>query len=1072
MEVGILGPLRVVDGARPVQIGGARLRALLIRLAAGAGGWVSVGELVEDLWESDPPGDEVNALQSLVSRLRRVLPAAGVIESGPAGYRLAVPAESVDGVLFERLAGRGRRLLRDGEPGPAFSVLSEALGLWRGPALVEVAEAGYAMAWAQRLEKLRLTAIEDEVEAALLLGRASELVADLEAVIERHPLRERSHELLIRVLAENGQQAEALAVYERLRRGLVEELGLDPPARLKALQMSVLRNSEPATTEPVIAVPSTTGPPRPAGTDRPAEDRARRTNLRAPLTSFVGRDADLAQLDAAVTRSRLVTLIGPGGAGKTRLAQEAVGHLSQPGRDGVWLVELAPVIDPEDVESSVLGSISASDLQILDRTPTGPRDALTRIVENLAERDVIVILDNCEHLLDAAAKLAEYLLGVCPRLTVLATSREPLGIVGESLWPVAPLESADAVRLFGERGALVRPGFTVTAGNLGSVVEICQRLDGLPLAIELAAARLRNLTVEAIAARLGNRFGLLNAGNRTAMPRHQTLRAVVAWSWDLLTESECRFAEQLSVFPGGATAETAEAICGPSDIVAELLVSLADKSLLVVVEPADGDDGAQPRYRMLETIREFASERLDQRGETAALRAAHARYFLDLVETAEPKLRSREQVSWMARLTAERENLLAVLRFAVEIGDADTAIRLGAGLCWYWTLLGRHYEAAVWLEQALKVPGERPFEGYLLVKMVHLTSAAVSGQVQGLEEHLAEIEVAMAEVELATAHPLMSVVEPGIAAYRNDLIVAQELIERNLNHPDPWGRAMLLLMSGALAENFGDIETMERQFPLALKEFRIIGDRWGIGTAVGALAGVYAARGDVAGAIEALQEARQMLTQMGSTDDEAYALIRIGAMRLRLGDVAGAGRDIEEALAIAERSASLHALAQGTFGLAMVARYEGRAEDARRLAEQALTLIERAPLVPPQLRAGILCGLASFSLTAGATEDAVVRLRLAYQAVSDSRDMPVGAVVATGVADLMLARDQPALAAQLLGAGIRMRGLPDLSDPDVLRVSAAARAGLGTQEYEVNVDLGRNLPLADALALIETSLAG
>ena len=1073
MQVGILGPLRVADGVRPVEIGGARLRALLIRLASSAGDWVSVGELVEDLWESDPPGDEVNALQSLVSRLRRVLPRMGLIESGPAGYRLAIPSEAVDAITFERLAEQGRARLAAGEPEAAARLLAEALGLWRGTALVEVAQVPYAMTWAQRLEKLRLAAIDNRVAAELMLGRPAELVAErvaeLEEVSRRYPLRESSHELLIRALAGSGRPAEALAVYGRFSRRLADELGLDPPASLQRLQLAVLRG----TAEPKRPVPSA----------------PRRTNLRVPLTSFIGRDAEIPQLDAVIARSRLVTLVGPGGAGKTRLASEAAARLSEQGGDGVWMIELAPVTRPEDVDSTVLGSIPTKDVQVLERSVTTPRDALTRIVDNLSDHDVVLILDNCEHLLDAAAKLAEYLLGRCPRLTVLATSREPLGIVGESLWPVSPLPTpqpgasaaealnADAIRLFVDRAALVRPGFEVSGDNLAAVVEICRRLDGLPLAIELAAARLRNLTVEALAARLGNRFGLLNAGNRTALPRQQTLRAVVAWSWDLLTENEIRLAERLSVFPGGASAETAEAVCAqatpdqpalPPDLVGDLLMSLADKSLLVVVEPTDEDDGTQPRYRMLETIREYAAERLDERGETTALRAAHARYFLVLAETAEPRLRSADQLPWLARLNTERDNLLAVLGFAIETGDADTAVRLGAALCWYWIVLGRHDEAASWLELALAVPGERPPPALALAQVVFLASAAVSGGPHPDGEQVVEqIRESVLGLDLSTAHPLLSMIEPAIAAFRNEDEAAQELVQRGLDHPDAWARAVLRLMSGMLAANLGDVETMQRRLPQAVAEFREIGDRWGTGIAIGALADVYSLQGDVAGAIEALLEARELLIQMRASDDESYAQMRIGMLRLRLGDLPAARRDIEAALAIGDRTGTPQSRAFGVFGLALLAHYEDRGEDARRLAAEALALVELMPLSPQPLRIGILCGAAVFAIAAGAPEDAVAPLTQAYEAVMVAGDMPAAASVSTGLATLMLAREQPAPAARLLGAGARLRGMEDLSDPDILRVAEAARAQLGPAEYARHFTEGRNLSREDALALLD-----
>jgi predicted ATPase len=1076
VQVAILGPLVVEDGAQPIEVGGARLRALLIRLAASANGWVSVSTLVEALWEEDPPGDEVNALQSLVSRLRRALPRPELIESGPAGYRLAVNPEAVDAIRFERLVARGR--LASGDPEKAVAILTEALGLWRGEALADVASAPYAAAWAQRLQNLKLIAIDNRAGAGLELGRHSDLITELEEVTAQHPLRERSHELLIRALAGSRRQGEALAVYERLRRNLSDEVGLDPPVHLQELQTAVLRDDPSLRPEQVPAAP--------------APHRRRRTNLRSQLTSFVGREDDVHGLRTLLETSRLVTLVGPGGAGKTRLAGEVAAELSTTGADGVWMVELAPVTDPNDVASTTLGSLGNFDTTRMERTaPTAHRDALSRLVETIAEHDIVLLLDNCEHLVDAAAKLAEYLLGQCPRLTVLATSREPLGIVGESLWPVYPLpaphsdddmnaaKATPAVQLFTDRAALVRPGFSVTAENAAAVSEICRRLDGLPLAIELAAARLRNLPVEAVAARLSNRFRLLTGGSRTAMPRHQTLRAVVAWSWDLLTESERRLAERLSVFLGGASTETAEAICTSpeltdaisADAVLDLLAALADKSFLVIVDGNTGDaaapfDRAKPRYRMLETIREFSMERLAERGEVLALRKAHARYFLDLAETAEPKLRSRDQVIWLDRLTTERDNLMAALRFAAEISDADTAIRLGAALSWYWTLLGRHDEAAGWLSQALNVPGKRPPAAYAIVRVVYAMSAAAAGLGIPTEAETTQLLELTQGLDTRGEHPLLALVEPAVALLRDDGEQAQKAVQRNLDHPDPWTRAMLHLMAGMVAENDGDLAAMEFNFPLAVKGFREIGDRWGIGASIGSWAILSSARGETEAAIAALDESRQMMRELRAKDDEVYTLVRVGSMRLRIPDLEGARRDMEQALVIGEESGSPMSIGFAKFGMAMLLYCEGREAEAKRWAEEALPLVVRAPTAPPQIKSLILSALAMFDVKEGRLADARIRLAEAYQGVLSSRDMPIGAQVCTVTAELTLASGDPALAAELFGASIGLRGMEDLGDPEARRIGAAIEAALGTEECARLRSRGRLLKRPDALALL------
>ncbi|GLY19077.1 SARP family transcriptional regulator [Kineosporia sp. NBRC 101677] len=1053
MQVRVLGPLSLEADGAPVDIGGARLRSLLVRLAADAGSWVPVSRLVGSLWLDTPPADEVNALQSLVSRLRRALPRPDLIESGPAGYRLVVDRDDVDALAFESLVGQGRRATT---PAEAVELLSQALRLWRGSPLAEVTDAPYAEAWVERLERLRLTAIDERADALLTLGRTTEPIADLEEVAAQHPLRERTHELLIRALAADGRQGEALAVYERLRRALADELGLDPPAALQQLQAQVLRD------DAALRAPSV------------AEDLGpRRTNLRVPLTSFVGRQAEVEGITEQLGRARLVTLVGTGGAGKTRLAGEVAGRLNT--RDGVWMVELAPVMDPDDVPSTVLdsiGSIERSQVETWVQQKPPLRDARARLVEALAGQDAVVVLDNCEHLIESCAELAGFLLARCPDLTVLATSREPLGIVGESIWPVRPLSTqasdsldSPAVRLFTDRAALVRPGFTLTPDNSATVSEICRRLDGLPLAIELAAARMRTLGPEALAGRLDNRFRVLTGGNRTAMPRHQTLRAVVAWSWELLTDDERALAEQISVFPGGVTADTAAAVCSggelDQDVVADLLLSLADKSLLVVT----GVDQAQPRYRMLETIREFALEQLSARGEMATVRRAHASYFLALAETADPYLRGPDQLTWLDRLTTERENLLATLRFAVENQDADLAVRLAGALGWYWTMTSRHEEAGSWADQAIRVPGESPPGPRLFALIMSTISSSLTQDSLPSDDALDAIEELAAQVDLPSAHPLLAVVAPAVKAFREGMSEGRKALQQSLDHPDPWARAMLRLMSSVLAENEGDFEVTAQQIPQALEMFRQLGDRWGIATASSQLGEIRRTQGELDEAITLLSQAARMMTELRVADDEGYARIRIARLRKDQGDLAGARRDLEAAQHLATEAGSWMTRAFTLSGLASVAAAEGDLATARRLTEQGLELSLNAPRGVPQLRALMLSELTLFEIQAGDLSTARNRLPQVMEQAIGSRDMPVAARVTLTLVHYLAATDQRPLAAEVLGASAVLRGYEGLRDPDVSVARRAAMLGLDEGVFTAAYEKGRSLERPEALEL-------
>ncbi|HYT10277.1 MAG TPA: BTAD domain-containing putative transcriptional regulator, partial [Mycobacteriales bacterium] len=771
----------------------------------------------------------------------RALPGPALVESGPAGYRLALSADAVDATRFDRLARAGHGALVSGDAGEAARLLRDALALWRGPALADAGGQPWAAAAAARLDERRLAATEDRLEAELALGRHADVLAEIQGAAARHPLRERLQGLLVRALYAAGRQADALAAYEEVRRRLADELGVDPSPALAEVHLRVLRADPGLTPAPRGAA----GPP---------------TNLPAQLTSFVGRDGELAGLADQMSRHRLVTLVGPGGGGKTRLAVEAAARALGRFPDGIWLAELAPVTGADDVPQAVLGSVGLREPRLREEARSreteawAPRDALSRLVEALGSRRALLVLDNCEHLVAAAASTAGELLARCPRLQVLATSREPLGITGEALAPVAPLglpplgpssaaaEALEhpAVRLFADRAAAVRPGFTVDETTVGPAVEVCRRLDGLPLAIELAAARMRSLPVQDVAARLDDRFRLLTGGSRTALPRHQTLRAVVAWSWDLLSESERRLADRLAVFPGGLTAESAAQVCAGPDLPAEdvpdLLAALVDKSLLQPV------GGREPRYRMLETLREYGLEQLAAADAVAAARRAHAAHFLALAEEAEPHLRRPEQVAWIARLTAERDNLLAAMRFATDVGDADTAIRMGAALAWYWTLLGHHAEAATLLGAVADLPGEAPPEARAVcLVMGAVSSAAAWHDFAGLRGRMEEAKALAADSW--AEHPMLGLVEPVAAILGDEEPHALALLAVRPESRDPWARATRHFLAAMLYENEGRFDDYRDSLKRALEGYREVGERWGLANSLASLGSALLAEG-------------------------------------------------------------------------------------------------------------------------------------------------------------------------------------------------------------------------------------
>ena len=661
MDIRLFGSLEVVVDGRRVPVAGQSERSLLAALACSAGRVVAVERLIDDLWGEELPANPTNALQVRVSKLRRQL--GGGIRTEPAGYVLEVDPDDVDVLRFSRLVSSGR--------------FEEALALYRGAPLAEFRDQEWARAQATRLEELYLAAVEEHIENRLREGGDVGLVSELEAFVAAHPLRERLRGQLMLALHRSGRSADALATYQEGRRLFRDELGLDPSEALRELEGAILRQEETLQA--------------PAAAPRLA------TNLPARLSSFIGRDAERDRVLAGLGHSRLVTLTGPGGAGKTSLAIEAARATAATYRDGVWFVALAGVTDPARVPLTMAEALGIADPAL------APRELLTAW---LAHREVLVVLDNCEHLVDACAGLVEHLLRSAAAGTrIMTTSREALGVPGEVQLPVPPLADADAVALFADRAASVGSGFRLGPDEEEVVRGICRRLDGMPLAIELAAARVNVLPVAEIAKRLDDRFRLLTGGARTAEARHRTLRATIDWSHDLLAEPERVLLRRLSVFRGGWTLEAAEAVC-PSGAVAsqdvlDLLTALVAQSLVV----ASGG-----RFRLLETIRQYAWDRLVEAGEAEVLRERHAHYFLDLAEHAEPELRRPDQSEWLARLRAEDDNFQVALGWCRERAThaPDLGLRLAAALGWYW-YVGRQVEGRRELAATLDAaPGGSP----------------------------------------------------------------------------------------------------------------------------------------------------------------------------------------------------------------------------------------------------------------------------------------------------------------------------------------------------------------------------
>lgn len=1051
MQIAILGPLEVRDDAgHPVEIAGPRLRTLLTRLALDADRPVGLATLVDAVWGEHPPAEETNALQTLVSRLRRAFGDTGLIVQSQAGYRLVLAAEDVDAHRFERLAAEGAAALRAGRPRDAGPLLAEAVALWRGPALADTPDGAFEVP-AARLQELRLAAVLDRVDADLVLTDPTSLVPELEALAQEHPLHERLAAQLMRALGASGRPAEALRVYQRLRLRLADELGADPSAQLQELHLSLLR-----------------GELAPA----PVEAALPRTNLRAQLTSFVGRDDEVARIGKSLEQYRLVTLVGPGGAGKTRLAGEAAGRLVDTAADGVWLVELAQVTSGNDVSQAVLGSLGLRESVLLDRRgATSARDAVTRLVEGLADKQLLIVLDNCEHVIEASARLADQLLAACPDLRVLATSREPLGIFGEMLLAVPPLgqpaaaasavEALEfpAVRLFADRAAAVRGDFQVDDATVGTVVEIVRRLDGLPLAIELAAARLRSLPLADVADRLSDRFRLLTGGSRTALPRHRTLRAVVEWSWELLLDDERRLVEQLSVFPSGITATSAAAVSDvPAPEVSDLLASLVDKSLL---HPVDGGR----RLRMLETIREYGAERLAERGELGDVRLRHADHFAAVLAEAEPHLTTAGQLPWFALLADERENLLAAMRYRCDLGDADGALQMAMSLSGHAMMLGQHTDISSWMADALCVPGGRDPQLRLAARGLYALNAAatsVAGDVP--VEDLGALARELGELDDTTS-PMTGLLRAAVAFFANEPELVVEYIERTLATSDPWARAAVRMFSASLAENQGDVEGMRRDTELALSEFEALGERWGLASTLRGLAQLHTLDGRLGDAEAAYEESMRLARELDSREDEGYLVGKLADLALRRGDIGAARRHLLRARDTADDHGSP---LEGVFTLALLAAVEqqaGNSAEARTLHAEAMrrvALLPRQHLAHGHVQALLLGVGARIAQEAGDIDGAWEHARGSFAAARGTRDLPIVAAVSVGIASLV-SRTDPSAAAEMLGAAARVRGADDPTDRDIVVLSERLRGELGAERFAELYARGKSLDRPQAI---------
>jgi predicted ATPase/DNA-binding SARP family transcriptional activator len=982
MRIALLGELALSDDdGRDIVITGSKQRALLAVLALHAGRAVPTDHLVDALWGEQPPPAVRNGLQGLVSKLRRALGGTDRVAMHGGGYALEVDPSDVDIHRFEQLVGQGRTAADAGDLAAAVHAFSEADALWRGDALAEFAYEEFAAVPIARLTELRLAAAEDRFDAELGLGRHHAVIGDLDALVAAHPLRERPRGLLMTALYRAGRQADALQVYQDGRHILLEELGLEPGPELRQLESAILAQ------DPSLDPPASSG-------SRTGSSWDARPSIPASLTPLVGRADELRELGVLFEGCRLLTLVGPGGVGKTRLALELARAQADGMADGACLVELAPIGDPAGVRMAVTSALDLPDPN--------------RLAEHIGTRELLLVLDNCEHVIATAAEVAEDLLRRCPNLRLVATSREGLRVGGETIWPVPPLAVDDAAELFADRARAAggRLDAEEPQGDVASAIaEICRRLDGLPLAIELAAARTRAFPLPQLVTRLNDRFRLLTGGSRTALPRQQTLRAVVDWSYELLFEDEQRVFERLSVFPGGCDLATAEAVCAdetlPAADLEDLVHALVEKSLVVVVPGGD-----VLRVRQLQTLAQYGREKLAERGESERVRDAMAAHFAQLCAGSAAAFVGDEQRSWLVAIDREQDNLRGALEWAVANDDAETALTIAGGASWPHWLAGTTVEGKRWLDEAFGCRGEASDS----VRALGLVGRGVLGFQLGrtelVDSDLREaLRIFRSQGDVASQALTYSFYAE-VAAARGDHDEARtrrlEVLDFYRAQPDdPFVIAARSYSEGKLGLLDGDLERSERAYRSSLEGFERIDRPMMAAMCAGMVADFDERAGAYGDAASALSGAVATSDALGLRGFLGALLARLGWDHVHLGDLAAAGRCYDRALELGRRLGNTPVVFSALTGTAVLHRLEGRNDAAAAAAAEALDLYERggprrlANRVDPEAdllaSAAACCGvLAGVALDAGeAGESAALLERAATLASERAAPLPL-----------------------------------------------------------------------------------
>lgn len=1025
MNVDILGPLRLTIDGEPTEVPSGRQRALLAALAVEVGRVVSADRLVEVVWADQLPSNPTNALQGRVSQLRKLVGADRLVQRGT-GYLLELDPEQVDAGQFEHLADRGHDLLVAERPDEAAEALDAALALWRGDALHDFIDESWARTEAARLEERRRTATEDLFDAELARGRHTTIIAELERAIAASPLSERLRGQLMVALYRAGRQADALAVFTETRRLLDEELGLDPGPRLRAIHEAVLQHDER------LAAPTEAAPAAP------------RTNLPSPTSSFVGRDRAVEQVRTLSQRSRIVTLTGPGGAGKTRLALEAAGGMVEHHGDGAWLLELATIRTFDELVAAATEALDlAGDGTLMADAPPG----MGRLVDALRPRQLLLLLDNCEHVVDHAARFISDLLAGCPDVHVLVTSRESLGVRGEVIWsvPSLPVPQSDdpnelarspAVALLIDRVRMHRPDIEFDPDLMQAVAEITRRLDGLPLALELAAARTRVMSLAEVAAGLDDRFDLLRSGARDALPRQRTLRAVIDWSWELLSDVQRRAWASLATFTTPFTMDDARQLLravdlGP-DADVDAVADLVDRSIL-----AAATDQAPTRYRMLETIREYGLARAEELDLAGRAMAAHT----DLVVRQVDALYPTDPDVWTLDMTAANrlvDEALTALHRNREQGNRAIVQRLAGSLGWVWWLKGRRDEGLSWLTWALGDGVTEPRAGLSACRLgIDLDDPPAA--LVGWADEAADRADDPVDRTMAIAWGALARIRRG-AFHEAQQRLAE--VDTGADHTQ-WPAATITLVRAIAWAVQGELERATRGGQQAQQGYAASGAWPGEMFTADMLAAICEVLGDNDGARQLRERILDLARAHAAREVEAVQLTRLGNLALAAGEPGPARTHHEAALAIAERLGIRWLQIDASNGAGTAARL---LEDLDAAHDRYTSSIAVAEQVGHHLGVGLAHAGLGFVAADRGQVDVASEHHLQALVAGEANEQPIPVILATiGFAQVALRSGSAEHGARLLGAATTQR---EAAADRPLAPTAATRAGVPLRGFE------------------------